>query len=54
MFVRIGEIELKPTLLRRLIEPDRKLTVFCEAPEGLCDESGAKKLLGMKSFPQSV
>lgn len=48
MFIRIGEIELKPPLLRELIEVDGGLHVLCEALEGFVDESEAKKLLGMK------
>ncbi len=53
MFIRIGEIELKPPLLRRFVEPDGGLHVSCEALEGV-DESEAKKLLGMEGCTQSV
>lgn len=49
MFIRIGEIELKPPLLRGFVEPDGGLHVLCEALEGIVvDESEAKKLLGME------
>jgi len=54
MFIRIGEIKLKPPLLRRFIEPDGGLTVLCEALEGVVDESEAKKLLDMKGSTQLV
>ena len=54
MFIRIAGIELKPPLLRGFIEPDGGLHVWCEALEGVHDESGAKKLLDMESCTQSV
>ena len=54
MFIRIGEIELKPPLLRGFVEPDGGLHVLCEALEGIVDESGAKKLLDMEGLTQSV
>ena len=54
MFIRIAGIKLKPPFLQPLIEPDAGLQVYCKAPEGVYDESGAKKLLAMKGFTQSV
>ena len=54
MFIRIAGIELKPPLLQRFSYPVGGLTVWCEALEDVHDESGAKKLLDMKGFTQSV
>jgi len=51
MFVRIAGIELKRPLLQWIVEPDAGLQVRCETPEGVYDESGAKKLLAMKGSP---
>ena len=54
MYIRIAGIELIPPILRRFMEPDGGLVVYCEAIEGDHDESKLKKFLDLEDTTQHV
>ncbi|TSA51691.1 hypothetical protein D4R47_00125 [archaeon] len=54
MFIRIAGIELKPPQLKRIMKVDGGLHVYCDAIEGIHDESKLKKLPPLKGTTQHV
>ena len=54
MFVRVGGIELKRPILKRLMDIDGGLIVYCDAIKDLHNEAHLQKLMAYEGSTQHV